>query len=108
MLSLYEYEHTLFYLYTSILVVNGLRRLSSNCFCALQSRYVGYYEIMKTKFNRQLPPPKSLRIKSIRIHSIAGKNPEGTPLFYWYLFEPDVLLLRVTKVWVKVTAAILK
>uniref|UniRef100_A0A3Q2ZDX5 Transmembrane phosphatase with tensin homology n=1 Tax=Kryptolebias marmoratus TaxID=37003 RepID=A0A3Q2ZDX5_KRYMA len=37
-----------------------------------QSRYVGYYEIMKTQFNRQLPPPKSLRIKSIRIHSIAG------------------------------------
>ncbi|XP_028276982.1 putative tyrosine-protein phosphatase TPTE [Parambassis ranga] len=37
-----------------------------------QSRYVGYYEVMKTKFSRQLPPPKSLRIKSIRIHSIAG------------------------------------
>uniref|UniRef100_A0A665TVL2 Phosphatidylinositol 3,4,5-trisphosphate 3-phosphatase TPTE2-like n=1 Tax=Echeneis naucrates TaxID=173247 RepID=A0A665TVL2_ECHNA len=37
-----------------------------------QSRYVGYYEIMKTSFNRQLPPSKSLRIKSIRIHSIAG------------------------------------
>uniref|UniRef100_A0A673ATA5 Phosphatidylinositol 3,4,5-trisphosphate 3-phosphatase TPTE2-like n=1 Tax=Sphaeramia orbicularis TaxID=375764 RepID=A0A673ATA5_9TELE len=37
-----------------------------------QSRYVGYYEIMKTKFNRQLPPSKSLKIKSIRIHSIAG------------------------------------
>uniref|UniRef100_A0A8C9ZA36 Transmembrane phosphatase with tensin homology n=1 Tax=Sander lucioperca TaxID=283035 RepID=A0A8C9ZA36_SANLU len=37
-----------------------------------QSRYVGYYEIMKDKFNRQLPPPQSLRIKSIRIHSIAG------------------------------------
>nr|XP_004550094.1 phosphatidylinositol 3,4,5-trisphosphate 3-phosphatase TPTE2 [Maylandia zebra]XP_004550095.1 phosphatidylinositol 3,4,5-trisphosphate 3-phosphatase TPTE2 [Maylandia zebra]XP_004550096.1 phosphatidylinositol 3,4,5-trisphosphate 3-phosphatase TPTE2 [Maylandia zebra] len=37
-----------------------------------QSRYVGYYEIMKNKFNRQLPPLKSLRIKSIRIHSIAG------------------------------------
>lgn len=37
-----------------------------------QSRYVGYYEIMKTKYNRQLPPPKRLRIKSIRIHSIAG------------------------------------
>ncbi|KAG8007973.1 Phosphatidylinositol 3 [Nibea albiflora] len=36
------------------------------------SRYVGYYEIIKSKFNRQLPPPKSLRIKSIRIHSIAG------------------------------------
>ncbi|KAM4546147.1 putative tyrosine-protein phosphatase TPTE isoform 1-T1 [Odontesthes bonariensis] len=37
-----------------------------------QSRYVGYYEIMKTKFNRQLPPPKSLAIRSIRLHSIAG------------------------------------
>ncbi|KAM3600971.1 uncharacterized protein V6R79_005339 [Siganus canaliculatus] len=37
-----------------------------------QSRYVGYYEVMKNKFNRQLPPPQSLRIKSIRIHSIAG------------------------------------
>lgn len=37
-----------------------------------QSRYVGYYEAMKTKFNRQLPPPQSLRVKSIRIHSIAG------------------------------------
>ncbi|XP_056262997.1 putative tyrosine-protein phosphatase TPTE [Pseudoliparis swirei] len=37
-----------------------------------QSRYVGYYETMKTKFNRQLPPPKRLVIKSIRIHSIGG------------------------------------
>uniref|UniRef100_A0A8C2Z7L3 Transmembrane phosphatase with tensin homology n=1 Tax=Cyclopterus lumpus TaxID=8103 RepID=A0A8C2Z7L3_CYCLU len=37
-----------------------------------QSRYVGYYETMKTKFNRRLPPPKSLMIKSIRIHSIGG------------------------------------
>lgn len=41
--------------------------------CGCQSRYVGYYEVMKTKFNRQLPPAKSLRIKSFRIHSIAGK-----------------------------------
>ncbi|CAG00470.1 unnamed protein product [Tetraodon nigroviridis] len=37
-----------------------------------QSRYVGYYEIMKNTFDRQLPPPKRLGIKSIRIHSIAG------------------------------------
>ncbi|XP_072515029.1 putative tyrosine-protein phosphatase TPTE isoform X2 [Salminus brasiliensis] len=37
-----------------------------------QSRYVGYYEIMKNKYNRQLPPPQSLKIKSLRIHSIAG------------------------------------
>lgn len=29
---------------------------------------------MKTKFNRQLPLPKSLKIKSIRIHSIGGKT----------------------------------
>lgn len=42
--------------------------------CGPQSRYVGYYEIMKTKFNRQLPVPKSLKIKSIRIHSIGGKT----------------------------------
>lgn len=28
---------------------------------------------MKTKFSRQLPPPQSLTIKSLRIHSIAGK-----------------------------------
>uniref|UniRef100_H3AHA4 Transmembrane phosphatase with tensin homology n=1 Tax=Latimeria chalumnae TaxID=7897 RepID=H3AHA4_LATCH len=34
-----------------------------------QSRYVGYYEIMKAQ-NRQLPPEKNLTIKSIRIHSI--------------------------------------
>uniref|UniRef100_A0AAR2M5U1 Phosphatidylinositol-3,4,5-trisphosphate 3-phosphatase n=1 Tax=Pygocentrus nattereri TaxID=42514 RepID=A0AAR2M5U1_PYGNA len=37
-----------------------------------QSRYVGYYEIMKNSYDRQLPPPKSLKIKSLRIHSIAG------------------------------------
>ncbi|XP_067290086.1 putative tyrosine-protein phosphatase TPTE [Pseudorasbora parva] len=37
-----------------------------------QSRYVGYYEIMKNQYNRQLPPQKSLKMKSIRIHSIAG------------------------------------
>uniref|UniRef100_A0A4W4GKG6 Phosphatidylinositol-3,4,5-trisphosphate 3-phosphatase n=1 Tax=Electrophorus electricus TaxID=8005 RepID=A0A4W4GKG6_ELEEL len=37
-----------------------------------QSRYVGYYEMMKNKYSRQLPPPKSLKIKSFRIHSVAG------------------------------------
>uniref|UniRef100_A0A8C5AWH4 Transmembrane phosphatase with tensin homology n=1 Tax=Gadus morhua TaxID=8049 RepID=A0A8C5AWH4_GADMO len=37
-----------------------------------QSRYVGYYEVMKNKFDRQLPPPQRLKMKSIRIHSIAG------------------------------------
>ncbi|XP_075887741.1 putative tyrosine-protein phosphatase TPTE isoform X2 [Nelusetta ayraudi] len=46
--------------------------IDSDQFESAQSRYVGYYEIMKTKFNRQLPVLKSLKIKSIRIHSIGG------------------------------------
>ncbi|KAG7483633.1 hypothetical protein MATL_G00040480 [Megalops atlanticus] len=37
-----------------------------------QSRYVGYYETMKNQYNRQLPPEKRLKIRSIRIHSILG------------------------------------
>uniref|UniRef100_A0A8C5LTX7 Phosphatidylinositol-3,4,5-trisphosphate 3-phosphatase n=1 Tax=Leptobrachium leishanense TaxID=445787 RepID=A0A8C5LTX7_9ANUR len=37
-----------------------------------QSRYVCYYEIMKNKYQLQLPPQKTLRIRSIRIHSIGG------------------------------------
>ncbi|CAJ0940506.1 unnamed protein product [Ranitomeya imitator] len=37
-----------------------------------QSRYVCYYEILKNKYNLQMPPEKSLRIRSIRIHSIEG------------------------------------
>lgn len=37
-----------------------------------QSRYVAYYEIMKNKYNRQLPPEKKLKIKSIRVHAITG------------------------------------
>uniref|UniRef100_A0A4W5LTZ1 Transmembrane phosphatase with tensin homology n=1 Tax=Hucho hucho TaxID=62062 RepID=A0A4W5LTZ1_9TELE len=67
-----------------------------------QSRYVGYYEVMKTKFNRQLPPEQSLKIKSIRIHSITGlieylstiitstpqqglpKGYEDCPFYFWF------------------------
>ncbi|XP_007889410.2 putative tyrosine-protein phosphatase TPTE [Callorhinchus milii] len=37
-----------------------------------QSRYVGYYEVMKNEFKRQLPPQKKLKIKNIRIHSVHG------------------------------------
>ncbi|XP_039601775.1 putative tyrosine-protein phosphatase TPTE [Polypterus senegalus] len=37
-----------------------------------QSRYVAYYEIMKTKYNRQLPPQKNMKIKSFRVYSIFG------------------------------------
>lgn len=51
-----------------------------------QSRYVGYYEIMKSKFNRQLPPPKSLTIKSIRIHSIAGDTQQTSVALQWGTF----------------------
>uniref|UniRef100_A0AAQ5WZN2 Phosphatidylinositol-3,4,5-trisphosphate 3-phosphatase n=1 Tax=Amphiprion ocellaris TaxID=80972 RepID=A0AAQ5WZN2_AMPOC len=36
-----------------------------------QSRYVGYYEVMKTKFNRQMPPPK-MNLKHVKI--IVKKN----------------------------------
>ncbi|TRY83173.1 hypothetical protein DNTS_020674 [Danionella cerebrum] len=57
-----------------------------------QSRYVGYYEIMKNQFKRQLPPPKSLRIKSIRIHSIAGVGKsDGTDLKLKILQSRDLV-----------------
>ncbi|XP_035240580.1 phosphatidylinositol 3,4,5-trisphosphate 3-phosphatase TPTE2-like [Anguilla anguilla] len=46
-----------------------------------QSRYVGYYEIMKNTYDRQLPPEKSLRIRSVQIHSIRGVGKgDGTDL----------------------------
>ncbi|XP_068121140.1 phosphatidylinositol 3,4,5-trisphosphate 3-phosphatase TPTE2-like [Hyperolius riggenbachi] len=37
-----------------------------------QSRYVGYYEILKNKYKLQMPPQQNLKIRSIRIHSIQG------------------------------------
>ncbi|XP_075706160.1 phosphatidylinositol 3,4,5-trisphosphate 3-phosphatase TPTE2-like [Rhinoderma darwinii] len=37
-----------------------------------QSRYVCYYGILKNKYSLQMPPEKSLRIRSMRIHSIEG------------------------------------
>lgn len=43
-------------------------------FFALQSRYVGYYEILKNKYNLKLPPERQLKIKNLKIHSIHGKN----------------------------------
>lgn len=43
---------------------------------------MGYYEVMKTTFNRQLPPPKAFRIKSIRISSIAGKTHQIIRVIY--------------------------
>ncbi|CAM5076305.1 unnamed protein product [Eretmochelys imbricata] len=37
-----------------------------------QSRYVGYYEILKNKYNLKLPPERQLKIKNIKIYSING------------------------------------
>ncbi|XP_054848457.1 phosphatidylinositol 3,4,5-trisphosphate 3-phosphatase TPTE2-like [Eublepharis macularius] len=37
-----------------------------------QSRYVGYYEILKNKYDLKLPPERPLRIKSIKIAAIHG------------------------------------
>nr|XP_056712859.1 phosphatidylinositol 3,4,5-trisphosphate 3-phosphatase TPTE2-like [Euleptes europaea] len=37
-----------------------------------QSRYVGYYEILKNKYDLKLPPKRPLRIKSIKIMAIYG------------------------------------
>ncbi|CAM4361230.1 unnamed protein product [Caretta caretta] len=37
-----------------------------------QSRYVGYYEILKNKYNLKLPPERRLKIKNIKIYSING------------------------------------
>lgn len=59
--------------------------------CKSQSRYVRYYEIMKNTFNRQLPPPIKLGIKSIRIHSIAG-NSQKTRRFS----KPLLCLMRLS------------
>lgn len=43
-------------------------------FFALQSRYVGYYEILKNKYNLKLPPERQLKIKNLKIHTMHGKN----------------------------------
>ncbi|XP_074843256.1 phosphatidylinositol 3,4,5-trisphosphate 3-phosphatase TPTE2-like isoform X2 [Carettochelys insculpta] len=37
-----------------------------------QSRYVGYYEVLKNKYNLQLPPERQLKIKNIKIYSVNG------------------------------------
>ncbi|KAG7261383.1 hypothetical protein CRUP_036097, partial [Coryphaenoides rupestris] len=58
-----------------------------------QSRYVGYYEVMKNKFNKQLPPPQRLKMKSIRIHSIAGSNAVVISLQEGPLVEGDVKVM---------------
>uniref|UniRef100_A0A8C6ZAW3 Phosphatidylinositol 3,4,5-trisphosphate 3-phosphatase TPTE2-like n=1 Tax=Nothoprocta perdicaria TaxID=30464 RepID=A0A8C6ZAW3_NOTPE len=38
-----------------------------------QSRYVGYYEILKNKYNLKLPPERQLKIKNLKIYSTLMK-----------------------------------
>ncbi|KAK6172672.1 hypothetical protein SNE40_016284 [Patella caerulea] len=46
-----------------------------------QSRYVGYYEKMKNEHNRELPPNKKLRIKTVKIEGLNGVgNGDGSDL----------------------------
>uniref|UniRef100_A0A8B9F0M5 Phosphatidylinositol-3,4,5-trisphosphate 3-phosphatase n=1 Tax=Amazona collaria TaxID=241587 RepID=A0A8B9F0M5_9PSIT len=47
-----------------------------------QSRYVGYYEILKNKYNLRLPPERQLKIKNLKIHSIYGYD--DCPFFFWF------------------------
>uniref|UniRef100_A0A8D0FBH6 C2 tensin-type domain-containing protein n=1 Tax=Strix occidentalis caurina TaxID=311401 RepID=A0A8D0FBH6_STROC len=45
-----------------------------------QSRYVGYYEILKNKYNLKLPPERQLKIKNLKIHSIHVIGLEDSPV----------------------------
>uniref|UniRef100_A0A8B9S6B3 Phosphatidylinositol-3,4,5-trisphosphate 3-phosphatase n=1 Tax=Apteryx owenii TaxID=8824 RepID=A0A8B9S6B3_APTOW len=46
------------------------------------SRYVGYYEILKNKYNLKLPPERQLKIKNLKIHSIHVLLCSVTQLFF--------------------------
>uniref|UniRef100_F7DBQ4 Transmembrane phosphoinositide 3-phosphatase and tensin homolog 2 n=1 Tax=Xenopus tropicalis TaxID=8364 RepID=F7DBQ4_XENTR len=57
-----------------------------------QSRYVAYYEVLKNKFSRQLPPEKQLKIRSIRIYSIQGVGrSNGTDLKVQIIMKKEVV-----------------
>ncbi|XP_066467516.1 phosphatidylinositol 3,4,5-trisphosphate 3-phosphatase TPTE2-like isoform X2 [Tiliqua scincoides] len=57
-----------------------------------QSRYVGYYEILKTKYDRKLPPARPLGIRSIKIHAIRGVGKgSGSDLKIQILVEKKVV-----------------
>ncbi|XP_008330889.1 putative tyrosine-protein phosphatase TPTE isoform X2 [Cynoglossus semilaevis] len=59
-----------------------------------QSRYVGYYETIKTHYKRKLPPPKQLKIKSIRIHSISGVGEGDGSDFKVKIYVKKVLVFQ--------------
>uniref|UniRef100_A0A8C4VR46 Phosphatidylinositol-3,4,5-trisphosphate 3-phosphatase n=1 Tax=Gopherus evgoodei TaxID=1825980 RepID=A0A8C4VR46_9SAUR len=48
--------------------------IDSDQFESAKSRYVGYYEILKNKYNLKLPPERQLKIKNIKIYSINGNG----------------------------------
>ncbi|XP_053313738.1 phosphatidylinositol 3,4,5-trisphosphate 3-phosphatase TPTE2-like [Spea bombifrons] len=63
-----------------------------------QSRYVGYYEIMKNKYKLQLPPEKKFSIRSIRIHSIQGVGKSnGSDLKVQILMKKEVVFQCVCR-----------
>ncbi|KAJ6659273.1 hypothetical protein lerEdw1_019319 [Lerista edwardsae] len=57
-----------------------------------QSRYVEYYEILKTKYDRKLPPARPLGIRRIMIHAIRGVGKgNGSDLRIKILMEKKVV-----------------
>nr|XP_009485544.1 PREDICTED: phosphatidylinositol 3,4,5-trisphosphate 3-phosphatase TPTE2-like [Pelecanus crispus] len=58
-----------------------------------QSRYVGYYEILKNKYNLKLPPERQLKIKNLKIHSIHGVGKgNGTDMKVQIIVRKQVVL----------------
>ncbi|KAM6098943.1 phosphatidylinositol 3,4,5-trisphosphate 3-phosphatase TPTE2-like isoform 2-T2 [Theristicus caerulescens] len=58
-----------------------------------QSRYVGYYEILKNKYNLKLPPERQLKIKNLKIHSIHGVGKgNGTDMTVQIIVRKQVVL----------------
>uniref|UniRef100_A0A8D0FE30 Phosphatidylinositol-3,4,5-trisphosphate 3-phosphatase n=1 Tax=Strix occidentalis caurina TaxID=311401 RepID=A0A8D0FE30_STROC len=54
--------------------------IDSDQFESAKSRYVGYYEILKNKYNLKLPPERQLKIKNLKIHSIHVIGLEDSPV----------------------------
>ncbi|KFQ23966.1 Phosphatidylinositol 3,4,5-trisphosphate 3-phosphatase TPTE2, partial [Mesitornis unicolor] len=58
-----------------------------------QSRYVGYYEILKNKYDSKLPPERQLKIKNFKIHSIHGVGKgNGTDMKVQVIVKKQVVL----------------
>ncbi|KAM9389223.1 phosphatidylinositol 3,4,5-trisphosphate 3-phosphatase TPTE2-like [Phaethornis superciliosus] len=58
-----------------------------------QSRYVGYYEILKNKYNLKLPPERQLKIKNFKIHSIHGVGKgDGTDMKVQIIVRKQIVL----------------